>query len=468
MWTSRRKANSIAHATAALILAGILAACASAAGSGQANQSGTPSGQQTSVATADQQGTSIAATTTPSPTGTHSPTRTPTLGATSSPTAISTATATPHPAGGQVPNFSHIFHFILENTSYSHIIGSSQAPYINSLANQYGLATQFYAITHPSLPNYFTFSGGSTFGVTSDCGYTTPDCPQNVKNIADLIEGSGRTWVAYFESMPNACGTTRQPPYTIHLNPFVYYTDIVTNAQRCQSHVLPYDQAQFFASLNANTVPNYVWISPNLNNDMHNGTIGQADSWLSANIGPILNSQAFQNNGLVILTFDEGDDSSPVDSSGCCGYSPGGGHIVTLLISPLVKKGYKSTISETHYNLLRTIEDAWGLGHLGKTANVAPMSEFFSSSGYASTVLPAPASPASCCLPTATIARAEPFFGLAAVVAALVIFWYGRTRKRSSFPRHGGRGCKRAVALASMPGGWPTSRNNNFLRDVQP
>jgi hypothetical protein len=433
MRTSRKKVSQIAYVLVALILASILSACTSAAGSGQANQPGNTPGQQTSIASPNQQGT-VQITSTPSPTGTRSPTGTPSPKASASPTATktsATATATPAPAaGGQVPNFTHIFHIVLENTSYSHIIGSSQAPYINSLANQYGLATQFYAITHPSLPNYFTFSGGSTFGVTSDCGYTTPDCPQNVKNIADLIEGSGRTWVAYFESMPTACGTTRQPPYTIHLNPFVYYTDIVSNAQRCQSHVLPYDQAQFFAALNANNVPNYVWISPNLDNDMHNGTISQADSWLSANIGPILNSQAFQNNGLVILTFDEGDDSSPVDSSGCCGYSPGGGHIVTILISPLVKKGFKSTVPETHYNLLRTIEDAWGLAHLGKTANVSPMSEFFSSSGSASAVLTVPAGGASCCPSTNTDTEARSTFGLVALVIALVIFWYNSRKRR--------------------------------------
>ena len=292
--------------------------------------------------------------------------------------AISTkSTATNLPQKGHIPNFSHIFQIVLENTSYSHINGSSQAPYINGLANQYGLATQFYAITHPSLPNYFAFTGGSTFGVTSNCDLTTPSCPQHAQNLADEIEQSGRTWVAYFESMPTPCDTTRQPPYTIHVNPFVYYTDIVNNPQRCQSHILPYDQTQFFNSLSATTVPNYVWISPNLNNDMHNGTISQADTWLSINVSKIIASPAFQNGGLILLTFDEGDDGSTVDTAGCCGYTPGGGHIVTLLISPLVTRGYKSTTPETHYSLLRTIEDAWGLAPLGESASAAPMGEFF-------------------------------------------------------------------------------------------
>jgi hypothetical protein len=307
-------------------------------------------------------------------TGTAPPGSTPNPTSTGTAPAGSTPTQTPNRTG--IPNFSHIFQIVLENTSYEHLIGSSQAPYINTLANQYGLATQFYAITHPSLPNYFALTGGSTFGVDSDCAMATPDCPQNATNLPDLIEQSGRTWVSYFESMPTPCDTYREPPYTIHFNPFVYYTDIVNNTQRCQSHVLPYDQAQFFQNLSANNVPNYVWIAPNLNNDIHDGTILQADTWLSTNVSQIIASQAFRSNGLIIITFDEGDDGDTVDTAGCCGNAQGG-HIVTLLISPLVTKGYRSTTPETHYNLLRTIEDAWGLAPLGASANVTAMREFF-------------------------------------------------------------------------------------------
>jgi hypothetical protein len=295
-----------------------------------------------------------------------------------------TSTFSPQPSATrssskqQIPNFSHIFEIVLENTSYSHIIGSAQAPYLNQLARQYGLASQFYAITHPSLPNYFALTGGSTFGISSDCDLTTPSCPQQATNLVDEIEQSGRTWAAYFESMATPCDTTRQPPYTIHINPFVYYTDIVTNAQRCQSHILPYNQAQFFDELNKNAVPNYVWLGPNLDNDMHNGTISQSDSWLSTTVSQIVSSRAFQDGGLVILTFDEGDDGSVPDTAGCCNATPGGGHIATLLLSPLVHQGYTSTIPENLYALLRTIEDAWGLPPLGQSAGVAPMSEFFS------------------------------------------------------------------------------------------
>ncbi len=305
------------------------------------------------------------------------------------PTATATPTLTPTPLPPaptatvvprqNIPNFSHIFQIVLENTSYKHIIGKAEAPYINRLAARYGLATHYYAVTHPSLPNYFVMTGGSRFGVTSNCDDLTPNCQQDATNLADLIEQSGRSWVAYFESMPTPCGVQQSLPYTIHYNPFIYYKDIVNNPQRCKTHVRPYDWAQFLNMLSANQVPNYVWLAPNLVNDMHEnfGTVDRADHWLSIVVPHILASRAFQQNGLLILTFDEGDDAEVPDTGGCCGMFPGGGHIVTLMISPLVKRGYQSPTYVTHYNLLRTIEDAWKLPPLGYTGQVAAMGDFF-------------------------------------------------------------------------------------------
>jgi hypothetical protein len=306
---------------------------------------------------------------------------TPTQRPTDTPTQMPTPTPTNTPVPS-VPQFSHIFEIVLENTSYDRLVGSPQAPYFNSLAQQYGLATQFYAVTHPSLPNYFVLTAGDLLGVTDDCDQTTASCKQTATNLTDTIEQSGRTWVAYFESMPAPCDTTRAFPYTIHYNPFVYYTDIVQNGQRCQSHVLPYNQGQFFAELSAGQVPNFVWISPDLTHDMHEGygTIAQSDQWLSSNVAQILASPAFQQNGLLIITFDEGDDASSPDTNGCCGATPGGGHVATLLISPLVRKGFQSSIAENQYNLVSTIEDAWGLPRLGGTKNAQSMTEFFGSS----------------------------------------------------------------------------------------
>ena len=303
---------------------------------------------------------------------------TPTHPPTATPTPIPTPTSTPVPP---IPAFQHIFEIVLENTSYDRLIGNPQAPYFNALAKQYGLATQFYSVTHPSLPNYLVLTGGSQFGVSTDCTADSASCTQDQPNLADAIEQSGRTWVAYFESMPTPCDTEQAFPYSIHYNPFVYYADIVNNGPRCQSHVLPYTQAQFFATLSSGQVPNFVWIAPNLAHDMHEGysTPALADHWLATNVAKLLASPVFQQQSLLLITFDEGNDTGTPDTAGCCGAAAGGGHIATLVISPLARQGFQSTLPENHYNLLRTIETAWGLPPLGHTTAVQPMTEFFAS-----------------------------------------------------------------------------------------
>jgi hypothetical protein len=173
-----------------------------------------------------------------------------------------------------VPAFDHIFTILMENHSYSEIIGdTTDAPYLHSLATTYGLGSNRFAVSHPSLPNYLALTGGSTFGVTTDCNPST--CTQNQPNIAaDRIVPAGKTWKAYMESMPSNCLLSDSGEYAVRHNPFVYYTDIQTTSQ-CNNDV-PY--TQFATDIqSASTTPNYAWITPNLINDMHDGTIAQGD-----------------------------------------------------------------------------------------------------------------------------------------------------------------------------------------------
>src|ERR1051326_5003636 len=171
-------------------------------------------------------------------------------------------------AAGTVPVFDHIFTIMMENHSYNEIIGSSQAPYINGLANANGLATNYFAVSHPSLPNYLAATGGSTFGVTTDC--TT--CFQAQPNIAvDRAEASGRSWKAYQESMPSNCFLGNSGEYAQKHNPFVYYDDIRLNSTECNKDV-PYTQLSTDLA-SAATTPSYAWITPNLIDDMHDGTV---------------------------------------------------------------------------------------------------------------------------------------------------------------------------------------------------
>src|SRR6266850_6882779 len=126
------------------------------------------------------------------------------------------------PGFAQVPNFRHVFIIVMENREYRDVIGDPAAPYINRLASEYGLATNAFGATHPSLPNYMALTGGETFFATNCVGCETP-----AENIADQIEASRRTWTAYMEDMPAPCATADSGLYVARHNPFVHHTDIV-------------------------------------------------------------------------------------------------------------------------------------------------------------------------------------------------------------------------------------------------
>jgi acid phosphatase len=269
-----------------------------------------------------------------------------------------------------VPAFDHIFVFVLENHSYSEIIGNTtDAPYLNQLATNYGVAANYSAVAHPSLPNYFALTGGDTFGVTTDCTTCFGNPPSLV---ADRVAPSGRTWKAYMENMPSTCFLGDSYPYAQKHNPFVYFNAIRTTAQ-CNNDVpltgLPTDLAT------AATTPAYVWITPNLCNDMHDCSIAAGDAWLSKTLPQILGSPAYTTqNSLVVITWDE-DDSSQNN------------HIPTLVINRAVTPGFRSSIAYDHYSLLRTIEDAWGLAPLtAHDAAASPMSDFFAAASPGTTV----------------------------------------------------------------------------------
>ena len=271
-------------------------------------------------------------------------------------------------AAAPIPAFGHVFIIILENQEYSAIIGSAAAPYLNSLAQHYGLATNYYAIRHPSLPNYIALTAGSTYTITGDC----KGCFLNVPNIADQIEGAGKTWRAYMEDLPSPCFLGNQGQYAQRHNPFIYYNAIRLNPTRC-AKIVPF--TQFGPDLASNRVPQFAWITPNTCHDMHDCTITVGDTWLHTVVPQILASSAWQQNGVLFIGFDEG-----TTKAGCCTQARGG-KVVTLVISPLGKSPYQSAVAYDHYSLLRTIEDAWGLPHLVNAGCecAQPMVDFFSS-----------------------------------------------------------------------------------------
>ena len=193
-------------------------------------------------------------------------------------------------------------------------------------------------------------------------------------NCSDQIEASGRSWKGYFESMPRPCyvGSTRDGLYAQKHNPFIYFDGIRKDPARCE-RIVPFDR--FADDLARGDLPNLVWLGPNMRSSTHDASVAEGDDWLAAHLPPILASPAFQQDGLLVVTYDEGDTDD-----GCCGQRHGGGNIMTVVASPLGKRGFVSDTPYNHYSLLRTIEDAWGLEHLGHAADpaVKGLSDFFS------------------------------------------------------------------------------------------
>ena len=284
------------------------------------------------------------------------------------------ARITPNPSAaatptGPIPALSHVFVIVLENTAFDDVVGNKDASYLNTLAHQYAMAEQYYGVAHPSLPNYLALIGGDTFGIASDC----TDCFVNKPNLVDQLEANGKSWKAYIESMPNPCFVGDAPPlYRQKHNPFIYFDNIRNDPERC-GKLVPF--TQFQTDLAANTLPNFVWITPNMCHSTHDCSLQVGDEWLHTWVDQIIASPAWRNNGVLFITYDEGNTN---DKSGCCTHAEGG-HIVTLVISPLVKPGYRSPYSYSHYSLLRTIEAAWGLPLLGRAdCDCSPtMADFF-------------------------------------------------------------------------------------------
>ncbi|HKV87682.1 MAG TPA: alkaline phosphatase family protein [Candidatus Dormibacteraeota bacterium] len=274
------------------------------------------------------------------------------------------ASATPAHAATTVPSLDHVFVIVMENHSYPEIIGSSSAPYINSLAAGGGLGTGYMAASHPSLPNYLALVGGSTYGITSDC--TT--CWISAANIGDRVESAGKTWKAYVESMPSPCYVGDSYPYAQKHNPFVYFNDIRTNSSRCQAHDVPYTQLGTDLQ-STSTTPAFGFITPNMCNDMHDCSVATGDSWLQSQVPAILNSPAFKTqNSLLAITWDEDDGSTSNN------------HVPVLFLGPAAGAGARTSLGYNHYSLLHTVEVALGLSTLTTIdAGATPMADLFAS-----------------------------------------------------------------------------------------
>ena len=318
------------------------------------------------------------------------------------PGAGSTASASAPPGTG-LRNFDHVFVIMMENTGYDALIGNANAPWINSAAAQFNVAGHYFGVSHPSQPNYVAATSGAVNGVVNDNDITI-----DVPNIVDQVEGSGRTWKAYMQSLSlcngnllaHACGNQL---YERKHNPFVSYADVQNSTARMANIV---DLSQLSTDLASGSVANYVWISPDQCNDMHGraapatdpcnfgdvqGLISTGDSFLSNTVGMIMSSSAWTANSVIFVTWDESDftgsgDFGFGDDSGCCDSVPnhGGGHVLTLVITHSDHASRTSGLAYNHFSMLATIQQAWQLGCLANTcdkANVRAMNDLVGARG---------------------------------------------------------------------------------------
>jgi phosphatidylinositol-3-phosphatase len=267
---------------------------------------------------------------------------------------------TPVPSGQ--PTFSHVVLVVEENHSYSEVIGNSSMPYFNSLASQYGLATQYFADAHPSLPNYLMLTTGLI--ETFDDSFSGVINDDNV--VRELVK-AGKTWKSYAESLPSTGYVGADSgPYVRRHNPFTYLSDVQNSNTQAGNLV---DFTQFATDLGNGALPQYSFITPNVLDDAHDGTLAQADTWLQKNIGPLIADPSFKASGLLIITFDEGAQSD-VDH--------GGGQVATLIISSSAKPGFQSKNVYQHQSALRLILAASGVSTFPGLSGTAPdMTEFF-------------------------------------------------------------------------------------------
>jgi phosphatidylinositol-3-phosphatase len=242
--------------------------------------------------------------------------------------------------------FRHVIWVVFENKTYSSIIGSPSAPYINALAEQCGLATNFFAETHPSLPNYIAMTSGSTQGITDNLGPSS-----HLLDVESIFSQLGSDWRALQESMPSNCLQSNSGLYAVRHNPAAYYTNI-----DCATDDVPLDSTPDLSAA-------FTFVTPNLCNDMHDCTVETGDAWLSTFMEKVLASPEYEAGGTVVfITWDESNDDSQ--------------HIATLAVSPYTAAAHAAPFYD-HYSLLRTTEELLGLETLGNASVASSMRSAF-------------------------------------------------------------------------------------------
>jgi phosphatidylinositol-3-phosphatase len=276
-----------------------------------------------------------------------------------------------------MPQIGHVVLVLEENQPYSLVMGNPAMPFLNSLATQYAFATNYFANTHPSIGNYFMLTTGQIVTNQSTFEGSVPD-----DNIARELVSAGKTWKVYAESLPSVGYLADDAyPYVRRHNPFSFFSDMTGTTE--SSNIVPFQQ--FSIDLANNALPNFSYLIANVNHNMHdcpnqkapgkstgcrvNDLLVAGDSWLKANLEPLLANPAFQQDGLLVIAFDE----SYLEDT-----QFGGGHVMVVLVGSRVRPGYQSLTFYQHPSTLRMMLEVLGVNSPPGEAAIAPqMIEFF-------------------------------------------------------------------------------------------
>ncbi|MET9257721.1 alkaline phosphatase family protein [Streptomyces sp. NPDC003717] len=257
-------------------------------------------------------------------------------------------------AAASVPTPDHVVVVVMENHAYDQVIGSSSAPYLNSLKSGGANLTAMYAETHPSQPNYFALFSGSTQGVTDD-GCYTPGF-SSAPNLASELAAAGKSWASYNEDLPSQGSTTcSSGDYARKHNPWFGFSNVPTSSA--------YTFGQF--PTDYTKLPKVSFVVPDLCNDMHDCSVSTGDTWLKNKLGAYA-TWAKTHNSVLAVTFDEDNRLA-------------GNRIATVLYGQPVKPGSSSATRYSHYSLLRTLEDMYGTAHAGNAASASDITGIWAS-----------------------------------------------------------------------------------------
>ena len=267
------------------------------------------------------------------------------------------STSTSPRGAAQAGAVSHVVLVVEENHELGQIIGSRQAPFLNRLATEGTLLTGYYAIGHPSLPNYIALVAGDPLGIHDDCR----SCQRHGRTLVDQLQAAGISWKAYYQGLPAPCSAAaRAGAYVKKVDQFLHLDSVRSSPLRCR-RVVPLTQLN--ADLGGGRLPRFVMVTPDLRHDMHSGSIRQADAFLRHLYHRLLTRSAKRSAILLIVTFDEGRSDHGLHRG------RGGGHVATIVVGPGVPAGAWDPTPYDHYALLRSLEQRFGLRPLRHAAD---------------------------------------------------------------------------------------------------